>query len=64
MSRPVNARWWVEILDPYGVEPDLPDERTVSGRTTFVRSAESDGWVYAIAGEQGPHAGRPHQARS
>ena len=39
------AQWCVEILDPYGVEPDLPDEMHCVGRTTFVRSAESDGWV-------------------
>ena len=39
------AQWWVQIMDPYGVEPDLPDEMQCVGRTTFVRSAESDGWV-------------------
>ena len=27
------AQWWVQILDPYGVEPDLPDEMQCVGRT-------------------------------
>lgn len=36
---------YIQILDPYGVEPDLPDEKLQVGRGYFVRSFESDGWV-------------------
>lgn len=39
------AEWWVPTMDPYGVEPDLPDEMRQIGRLTFVQSAESDGPV-------------------
>jgi len=34
-----------QILDPYGVDPDLPDELSCAGRVYFARSPESDIWV-------------------
>ena len=37
--------WYAQTLDPYGVERDLPAELRLVGRSYFVRSAESDGWV-------------------
>ena len=39
--------WWAQTLDPYGSEPDLPDEQRQVGRAFFVWSAESDGPVWA-----------------
>ena len=38
---------FAQTLDPYGIEPDLPDDLWQVGRSYFVRSAESDGWVCA-----------------
>ncbi|WP_375764549.1 hypothetical protein ACE10X_21300 [Bradyrhizobium sp. Pha-3] len=34
--------WWAKIADPYGTDPDSDD---CIGRVTFVKSAESNGWV-------------------
>ena len=34
-----------EIMDPYGIDPDLPDELKCSGRIYFARSPGSDIWV-------------------
>lgn len=34
-----------QILDPYGVDPDLPDELQCVGRIYFARSPESPVWV-------------------
>jgi len=39
------ARWCVQTLDPYGVEPDLPEELQQFGLDLFVRSPDSGGWV-------------------
>src|SRR5690349_15379218 len=36
---------WEQILDPYGVDPDLPEECYCVGRVYFARSPESDVWV-------------------
>lgn len=33
------------VMDPYGIEPDLPDELRVVGRLYFARSPGSDVWV-------------------
>lgn len=37
---------YAQTLDPYGVEPDLPDECWQIGREYFARSPESDIWVW------------------
>jgi hypothetical protein len=34
-----------QIMDPYGVDPDLPDELRQVGRTFFARSVGTDSWV-------------------
>ena len=34
-----------QILDPYGVKPDLPEECDQVGRTYFARASENDVWV-------------------
>jgi hypothetical protein len=36
---------YAQILDPYGVKPDLPDECDCVGRVYFARSPGSDIWV-------------------
>lgn len=33
------------VMDPYGIEPDLPGELRVVGRLYFARSPGSDVWV-------------------
>jgi hypothetical protein len=33
------------IFDPYGIDPDLPEELRVAGRVYFARSPGSDVWV-------------------
>ena len=33
------------VLDPYGVEPELPEEQQCIGRLYFARSPDSDIWV-------------------
>ena len=38
--------WWTQVLDPYGVWPDLPPEADCVGRSHFARSPNSDGWVF------------------
>jgi hypothetical protein len=42
-----------QILDPYGVNPDLPDEASCIGRVYFARSPGSDIWVsfYDLPGD-------------
>ena len=35
-----------EVLDPYGVDPDLPEECQCIGREYFARSPGSDIWVH------------------
>jgi hypothetical protein len=39
---------WIfaQTLDPYGVDPDLPEEYQQVGREYFARSPESDIWVW------------------
>jgi len=36
---------WAQVLDPYGVNPNLPEECDQVGRVWFVRSPGSDVWV-------------------
>jgi hypothetical protein len=36
---------WGQILDPYGVHPDLPPECDQVGRLYFARAPGSDVWV-------------------
>jgi hypothetical protein len=38
-------RDYAQILDPYGVRPDLPEECDQVGRVYFARSPGSDIWV-------------------
>jgi hypothetical protein len=45
---PENAEvcWrYAQTLDPYGIDPDLPEECQQIGREYFARSPESDIWV-------------------
>jgi hypothetical protein len=37
---------YTQVLDPYGVEPDLPPECDQTGRDYFARSPRSDVWVW------------------
>ena len=42
----VEVTWWfAQVLDPYGVIPDLAPEECCVGRSSFARSPASDGWV-------------------
>ena len=36
---------WGQILDPYGLDPDLPDECCQVGRIYFARRPGSEIWV-------------------
>jgi hypothetical protein len=36
---------YAQTLDPYGIQPDLPEECQQVGRTYFARSPDSDVWV-------------------
>ena len=36
---------WGQILDPYGIDPDLPGECRCVGRVYFARRPASDIWV-------------------
>jgi hypothetical protein len=36
---------WGQIMDPYVVDPDLPEEHDCIGRLYFARSPDSDAWV-------------------
>jgi hypothetical protein len=36
-----------EVLDPYGVHPDLPEECQCIGRNYFARSPGSSVWVWS-----------------
>ena len=38
--------WYAQTLDPYGVDPDLPEELRQVGREYFARSPGSDVWVW------------------
>jgi hypothetical protein len=45
---PENAEvdWsYGQIMDPYGIDPDLPDELQCVGRIYFARASGSDIWV-------------------
>jgi hypothetical protein len=39
--------WWTiaQTLDPYGIDPELPEERRQVGRNYFARCPGSDTWV-------------------
>ena len=37
---------YVQTMDPYGIDPDLPDELKQLGRDYFARSPGSDIWVW------------------
>ena len=37
---------YTQVLDPYGIKPDLPDECKCVGRGLFVRSLPKDIWVW------------------
>ena len=37
---------YAQTLDPYGVDPDLPEEYQQVGREYFARSPASDIWVH------------------
>ena len=37
---------YAQVLDPYGVNPDLPEDRRQVGRDYFARSPGSDVWVW------------------
>jgi hypothetical protein len=42
-----EVEWtYAQTLDPYGVEPELPEECWQVGREYFARSPESDIWVW------------------
>jgi hypothetical protein len=42
-----EVEWtYVQILDPYGVNPDLPEEYQQVGQQYFARSPGSDVWVW------------------
>jgi hypothetical protein len=38
--------WYAHTLDPYGVDPDLPEDYQQVGREHFARSPGSDIWVW------------------
>jgi hypothetical protein len=40
------GHWYAYDADPYGVNPELPEEMQQIGTNRFVRSAESNGWVW------------------
>jgi hypothetical protein len=44
--QPRRASQPAQTLDPYGVEPDLPEEYQQVGRNYFARSPGSDVWVW------------------
>src|SRR5450631_2558878 len=37
---------YAQVEDPYGVNPDLPEEHRLVGREYFARSPGSDVWVW------------------
>ena len=39
------ASWFAYTVDPYGVEPEIPEEYQQIGREYFARSPGSDLWV-------------------
>jgi hypothetical protein len=42
-----EVHWsYAQTLDPYGVDPDLPEEYQQVGRAYFARSPGSDIWVW------------------
>ena len=38
--------WYAQTLDPYGINPDLPEEYQQIGRESFARPPGSDIWVW------------------
>lgn len=42
-----NVDWWyIQVMDPYGIDPELPEELQCVGRGYFARYPESDIWVH------------------
>jgi hypothetical protein len=42
-----EVEWtYAQTLDPYGIDPDLPEEYQQVGRKYFARSPGSDIWVW------------------
>jgi hypothetical protein len=42
-----EVEWtYAQTLDPYGIDPDLPEEYQCVGREYFARSPRSDVWVW------------------
>jgi hypothetical protein len=42
-----EVEWeYAQTLDPYGLDPDLPEECQCVGREYFARSPGSDVWVH------------------
>ena len=37
--------WYIQIMDPYGIDPELPEELQCVGRGYFARSLDGDVWV-------------------
>ena len=38
--------WYAQTLDPYGIDPDLPDEYRQVGREYFAFDPNSEVWVH------------------
>jgi hypothetical protein len=38
--------WYAQVLDPYGIDPDLPEDCECVGRDYFVQSLPRDIWVW------------------
>jgi hypothetical protein len=38
--------WYIQTFDPYGVDPDLPDECKQIGRGSFACRPDGDIWVW------------------
>ena len=48
MIDPMTAEvtwWYVQLMDPYGIDPELPEELHSVGRGYFARAPERDMWV-------------------
>ncbi|MCZ6839923.1 MAG: hypothetical protein O7G13_11685 [Alphaproteobacteria bacterium] len=42
-----EVEWcYAQVLDPYGIDPDLPEECRSIGRAYFARSPDSEIWVW------------------
>ena len=46
-AQTAEVTWmWVEVMDPYSIEPNLPGASTRSWREFFARAPGSDTWVW------------------